>query len=44
LPLYFGLGEAAGADRIEIDWPSRRKQVLPGPISCNQTLVITEPK
>jgi len=27
LPLYFGLGDATTIDRIEVDWPSGRKQV-----------------
>ena len=44
LPLYFGLGDATGADRIEVDWPSGRKQVLSDVTPGNQTLVITEPK
>ncbi len=44
LPLYFGLGDATGADQIEVSWPSGRKQVLSGGSRDNQTLVITEPK
>src|SRR4029077_14244094 len=28
LPLYFGLGDADKVDRIEVDWPSGRKQVV----------------
>ena len=43
LPLYFGLGDAPGADRIEVKWPSGRKQVL-NAAAGNQTLVVTEPK
>jgi hypothetical protein len=42
LPLYFGLGEATKVDRIEIDWPSGRKQVLTKDLRINQTLKITE--
>jgi hypothetical protein len=42
LPLYFGLGEAARVDRIEVDWPSGIKQVVPGPIRANDLLPITE--
>jgi len=42
LPLYFGLGEAARVDRIEIDWPSGIKQVVPGPIHANALLPIEE--
>jgi len=44
LPLYFGLGEAEKIDRIEIDWPSGRKQALTTGIDENQTLRVTEPK
>jgi len=44
LPLYFGLGDATGVDRIEVDWPSGRKQILPRAVRENQALVITEPK
>ena len=31
-------------DQVEVDWPSRRKQVLTTGIEENQTLRITEPK
>jgi hypothetical protein len=44
LPLYFGLGDADKIDRIEVDWPSGRKQVLTGGARVNQTLQVTEPK
>jgi enediyne biosynthesis protein E4 len=44
LPLYFGLGDAARIDRVEVDWPSGRKQVVQNGLKENQTLVITEPK
>ncbi|MEO8082948.1 MAG: CRTAC1 family protein [Ardenticatenales bacterium] len=33
MPLYFGLGDAASADRIAVVWPSGRTQVVEGPIS-----------
>jgi enediyne biosynthesis protein E4 len=42
LPLYFGLGETTTIDRVEVDWPSGRKQVLTSGLGENQTLVITE--
>ena len=42
-PLYFGLDKATGADRIEIRWPSGRKQVVRGPIKINTLIEITEP-
>jgi hypothetical protein len=44
LPLYFGLGDATVVDGVEVDWPSGRKQALPGAIHDNQTLDVTEPK
>ena len=44
LPLYFGLGDADKIDRIEVTWPSGRKQVLTENLRPNQTLQITEPK
>ena len=43
LPLYFGLGEAATVDRVEVDWPSGRKQVVAAGINPNTTLRLTEP-
>jgi hypothetical protein len=42
LPLYFGLGDAAMIDEISITWPSGIRQVIPGPIRANQTMVIVE--
>jgi hypothetical protein len=44
LPLYFGLGDATKIDRIEVEWPSGRKQVLTDGLTVNTTLRITEPK
>ncbi len=43
LPRYFGLGETAKIARIEVDWPSGRKQVLNKGLHENETLTITEP-
>jgi enediyne biosynthesis protein E4 len=43
LPLYFGLGDSSKIDRIEIDWPSGRKQVITKDLHENETLKITEP-
>jgi hypothetical protein len=43
LPLYFGLGEAARIERVEVDWPSGRKQVLTRGLETGRTLVVTEP-
>ena len=44
LPLYFGLGDAKKIDRVEVDWPSGRKQAVTGQLQENQTLQIVEPK
>jgi len=44
LPLYFGLGDAKKIDRVEVDWPSGRKQAVTGQFQENQTLQIVEPK
>jgi enediyne biosynthesis protein E4 len=42
LPLYFGLGEAATVDRIEVRWPSGKTQTVSGPIRANRTFDVTE--
>ena len=42
LPLYFGLDEAAAVERIEVDWPSGRKQVETQQPGVNRTVRITE--
>jgi hypothetical protein len=44
LPLYFGLGDVSKIDRVEVDWPSARKQVVNDGLVENQTLRIVEPK
>ncbi|SPF55865.1 exported hypothetical protein [Candidatus Sulfopaludibacter sp. SbA4] len=44
LPLYFGLGDTASVERVEVDWPSGRKQVVTEGLRANDTLRITEPK
>jgi enediyne biosynthesis protein E4 len=44
LPLYFGLGDAQKVDRVEVDWPSGRKQALTQDVHANETLTVTEPK
>jgi len=38
------LGGAKGIDRIDIDWPSGRKQVVTSGLRLNDTLRITEPR
>jgi enediyne biosynthesis protein E4 len=44
LPLYFGLDEADRIERIEVDWPSGRKQVETQQLEVNRTRQIVEPK
>lgn len=44
LPLYFGLGEAGTIERIDITWPSGRKQVVTTGIPANTVLHLKEPK
>jgi hypothetical protein len=43
LPLYFGLGDAERIDRVDVVWPSGRRQVVQSPIPLNGTLTIQEP-
>jgi hypothetical protein len=42
LPLYFGLGDLTKVDRVEVDWPSGRKQVVTTGLTANSTLRVTE--
>ena len=42
-PLYFGLGQAATVDQIEVIWPSGQTQTHPGPIQANDLLELQEP-
>jgi hypothetical protein len=44
LPLYFGLGDLTTIDRVEVDWPSGRKQVVTQGLRVNSTLRVTEPR
>ena len=44
LPLYFGLGDTKKIDRVEVDWPSGRRQVVTRRLQENQTIRITETK
>jgi len=43
LPLYFGLGDLDAIERIEVDWPSGRKQTETAP-GVNRTVRIVEPQ
>jgi hypothetical protein len=38
---HFGLGRSAKADRVEVDWPSGVRDVVPG-VAAGQTIVIRE--
>lgn len=43
MPLYFGLGEAAGVDEIEVRWPSGRRQVVRDLGRADRGIVLVEP-
>ncbi|HEY7290985.1 MAG TPA: CRTAC1 family protein [Vicinamibacterales bacterium] len=42
LPLYFGLGDADRIERVEVDWPSGKKQVVTDRLTINTVLKIVE--
>ena len=42
MPLYFGLGDAAKIDAVEVTWPSGRKQTVAGPKVNGQIQVVEE--
>ncbi len=42
-PLYFGLGEAAVVDSINVSWPDGARQELEGPIDANRLIEIAQP-
>jgi enediyne biosynthesis protein E4 len=42
LPLYFGLDDSSAVDRVEVDWPSGRRQVVTSGLRPDTTLRITE--
>jgi hypothetical protein len=44
IPLYFGLGDAAQADSIEILWPSGKKQTITENVPANGLIKVTEPQ
>src|SRR4029077_21189071 len=43
MPLYFGLGDATTVDRVEVDWPSGRKQSVTTGLKVNSTIRVSEP-
>lgn len=43
VPLYFGLGDATKVDRIEVTWPSGRKQSIDSVEGVNRLLTLQEP-
>jgi hypothetical protein len=42
-PLYFGLGASDAVDRIEVEWPSGKKQVVQAPIKIDSVVDVREP-
>jgi len=42
-PLYFGLGAATSVDRIEVAWPSGKRQTVTAPIKINSRIAVREP-
>jgi hypothetical protein len=43
MPLYFGLGDAERIERVDVVWPSGRRQVAQMPVAVNGTLTLKEP-
>jgi hypothetical protein len=41
-PLYFGLGAAEAADRVEVLWPSGNRQIVQPPFKLNSVIEIRE--
>jgi hypothetical protein len=42
LPLYFGLGKAEKVEKIEVTWPSGKKQTVAGPLAANRIVDVVE--
>jgi hypothetical protein len=43
MPLYFGLGSAETVDKIDVQWPSGKKQTVQAPITRNTLITVREP-
>jgi hypothetical protein len=43
MPLYFGLGAAASVDRIDVVWPSGKRQTVAAPIKITSRVEVREP-
>jgi hypothetical protein len=44
LPLYFGLGDAATIDRIDVTWPSGATSSVKEDLPLNRVIEIIEPR
>ena len=42
LPLYFGLGDAAAIEGVDVVWPSGRRQSIAGPLDANTLVRVRE--
>lgn len=42
IPLYFGLGDATKVERVEVTWPSGKKQTVTTDLTANKLLAIKE--
>ena len=43
-PLYFGLGSASSVDRIEVVWPSGKRQAVTEGTTINSRVQVREPQ
>jgi len=43
-PLYFGFGDVSRIERVEVKWPSGRRQEITNGLDLNRVLTITEPR
>lgn len=43
MPLYYGLGDATTLDKIEITWPSGKKETVTRGLAMNRLLTLKEP-